>query len=161
MSTYIFSVPKYKDAKDNWLPAKKVTLVVKPVSEVPPGTVIKADVILVYTLRHVESGDTTYEEKDDNVLELTSQPVTRSVDLIPTREASSPEFGIFATTGSARDIALNVEEPGRYPVGLCFDTYNEAADFLTYLKAAMQRTPPGSVIPSLVLWSHPLRGSCF
>lgn len=141
MSTYVFSVPKYKDAKDNWLSAKKVTLAVKPVSAVPPDTVIKADVVLVYTLRHVESGDTTYEEKDDKVLELTSQPVTRSVDLIPTREASPPGFGLFATAGSARDIALDVEQPGRYPVGLCFDTYSEASDFLTYLKAANAKNP--------------------
>jgi hypothetical protein len=141
MSTYIFSVPKYKDAKDNWLPAKGITLAVKTISAVPPGTVIRADVTLLYTLRHVESGDTTYEEKDDNVLELTSQPITRRVDLIPTREASPPVFGIFATTGSARDIALDVEQPGRYPVGLCFDTYNEASDFLTYLKVANAKNP--------------------
>jgi hypothetical protein len=141
MSTYIFSVPKYKDTKDKWLPPEKVTLAVKPVSAVPPDTVIKADVILVYTLRHVKLGDTTYEEKDDNVLELTSQPITRSVDLIPAREASPPGFGLVATAGSAKDFALNVEQPGRDPVGLCFDTYNEASDFLTYLKVANAKSP--------------------
>ena len=141
MSTYIFSVPKYVDAKGKWLPAKKVALTAKPVSAVPPGTAIKADVTLIYTIRHVRSGDATYEEKDDEVLEKTAGPVTETVTLIPAREASPPGFGLFSALGPHKDFAVNATRPGRVPVGLCFDSYNEASDFLAYMKAANARTP--------------------
>ncbi|HTT75668.1 MAG TPA: hypothetical protein VMF50_06755 [Candidatus Binataceae bacterium] len=141
LSTYIFSVSNYVDPKGNWLPAKKVALKATPVSAAPPGTAITARVILIYTVRHVKSGDATYEEKDDNVLELTSAPVITTVTLIPAREASPPGFGLWEATSPAKDLAVNVERPGRGPVGLCFDSYNEASDFLAYMKAANAKQP--------------------
>jgi hypothetical protein len=141
MSTYIFAVAKYVDVKSKWLPPQKVALVAKPVSAVPPGTAIKADVELTYTIRHVRTGDGTFEERDDDVLEKTSGPVIKHVTLIPAREASPPGFGLFSTLGSYKDFAVNAARPGRAPVGLCFDSYNEASDFLAYMKAANGRTP--------------------
>jgi hypothetical protein len=141
MLTYVFSVAKYVNAKGKWLPGKKVVLDATPVSGVPPGTAITATVTLTYTIRHVTSGDASYEEGKQDVLELTSAPVTRTVTLIPAREASPPGFGLWETTGSTRDFVVNVARPGRGPVGLCFDSYNEASDFLAYMKAANARTP--------------------
>ena len=142
-STYIFSAPNYVDARGNWLPANKLVLKAMPVSTVPPETAITARVTLIYTIRHVRSGDATYEENDDDVLELTSAPVTRTVTLIPTREASPPAFGLWETAGPTKDFALNIARPGRGPVGLCFDSYNEASDFLAYMKAANVKNPSG------------------
>ena len=140
-STYIFSASSYVNAKGNWLPAKKVALKATPVSIAPPGTAITARVILKYTMRHVKSGDATYEEKDDDVIELTSAPVTKTVTLIPAREASPPGFGLWEATGPAKDFAVNIARPGRGPVDLCFDSYNEASDFLAYMKAANAKNP--------------------
>jgi hypothetical protein len=141
MSTYIFSVPSYFDAKQKWLPSRKVILTARPASAVPPGTAIKADVTLIYTIRHVVSGDATYEEKDDDVLERTAGPVTKTVTLIPARDASAPGFGLFAEVGPYKDFAVNAARPGRSPVGLCFDSYSAASDFLAYMKAMNKRTP--------------------
>ncbi len=141
MATYIFSVPRYVDAKGKRLPAKKVALTAKPVLEVPPGTAIRADVTLIYTIRHVMSGDATYEERGDEVLYKTAGNITKHVILIPAREASPPGFGLFPALGPHRGFAVNAARPGRAPVGLCFDSYNEASDFLAYLKAANARTP--------------------
>ncbi len=141
MSTYIFSAPNYVDAKGNWLSAKEVVLKATPVSTLPPGTAITACVTLTYTIRHVKSGGATYEEKDDDVLELTSAPVTKTVTLIPRWEASPPGFGLWETAGPTKDFAVNIARPGRGPVGLCFDSYNDASDFLAYMKAANAKNP--------------------
>lgn len=104
----------------------------------PPGTEVKANITLVYTLRHVKSGDASYEEKDDNVIELTSAPVTKTVTLIRAREASPPSFGIWDAN---QDLPLNIARPGRMAVGLCFDSYSEALDFLAYTNAANAKHP--------------------
>ena len=141
LSTYIFTVPTYVDEKGNWLPAEKVVLKAVPVAMVPPGKAIDAKVTLVYTIRHVKSGADTYEEKDDDVLNWTSPPITKSVTLIPSREASPPSFGLWETSGPTKDFAVNVVRPGRGPVGLCFDSYNDASDFLAYMKAANTKHP--------------------
>jgi len=140
-STYIFSVAKYVDAKGNWLPAKTLILTATPVSIVPPGTPVTANITLTYTVRHVKSHDDTYEDKKQEVLELTSTAPSKTVTLIPVREASPPGFGLFSAVGPYRDFAVNAARPGRAPVGLCFDSYNEASDFLAYIKAANTRTP--------------------
>jgi hypothetical protein len=138
-STYIFSVPNYVDTKGNWLSSKKVVLRATPVSIVPPGTAIVASVTLIYTVRHVQSGDATYEEKTQDILEKTAAPVTREVILIPSREAAPSGFGLWA---QGKDFPLlKIARPGRMPVSLCFDSYNEASDFLAYMKAANSRTP--------------------
>jgi hypothetical protein len=61
----------------------------------------------------------------------------RSAAIAPVPDASQAQRGI----APKRLVALDLKQPGRYPVGLCFDTYNEAADFLTYLKAANAKNP--------------------
>jgi len=75
MFTHVFSVDKYKDKKGKWLQPNKLSVADKPVLAIPPGNAMPAHVILIYTLRHVESGDSTYEERDDKLLNL---PLTRS-----------------------------------------------------------------------------------
>ncbi len=141
MFTYAFSVGQYKDSKGKWLPPRKLKIAARPVSAVPPGVAIHAQVTLVYTIRHVLSGDSTYEERDDKVLEYTSAPVTNEVELIAQREASPPWFGLVATAGQPRGFAVMIEQPGAPAAGLCFDSYNEARQFLTYLDAVKPRDP--------------------
>ena len=63
-----------------------------------------ADVELRYTLRHVLSGDSTYEERDDKVEELTSNGLPQTVTLIPARDASPAGFVLKAQGGAARQI---------------------------------------------------------
>jgi hypothetical protein len=67
--------------------------------------------------------------------------------------------------------------PGRARVGLCFDSYSGASDFLGYMKAANERTPgrvgelkPGFLVPpdpelvplmSVELTDLEVRARCF
>jgi hypothetical protein len=76
MFTHVFFVDKYKDKKMKWLSPNKLSVADKPVLAVPPGNAIPAQIILIYTLRHVESGDSTYEERDDKVIEFTASVVS-------------------------------------------------------------------------------------
>ena len=102
------------------LTAEKVTLIAKPVTTLPPGTDVKSDINLTYTMRHVLSGGDTYEEKDDDVVERTVGPISNKVTLIPAREASPPGFGLHLTTGPNMGFVVYVARPGRAEVGLCF-----------------------------------------
>lgn len=131
---YLFSAKGYTDQKGHWLPPAKVSFMLKPAAIVPPGTSIEADVFLTYTIRHVIHGGKTYEEKDDTVLERTVGPVYTHAVLVPGTQVP-PLFGIFLTAGSHRGFNVEITEPGMDPVPLCFDTYNEARDFLAYLRA--------------------------
>lgn len=140
VSVYLFSTSKYIDARGSWLPAKKVVLKATPVFIVSPSTAISANVILKYTLRHVTSGAATCEEKDDDVVELTPAPVTKPVTLIPEREVSPPIFGLWEAN-PYQDFNLNIARRGQRPVVFCFDSHNEASDFLAYMKAANTANP--------------------
>jgi hypothetical protein len=141
VSTYIFSIPKYVDGKGKWLPGKKIAAQDTPVSMPQPDTKIKATVALRYTIRHVMSGDDTYVEKQQKVLELTRTADPQEVTLIPSREASPPTFALWEGSGTYADFPVNIARPGRRPVSLCFDTYNEASDFLAYTRAANAKHP--------------------
>jgi hypothetical protein len=141
MFTHVFFVDKYKDKKMKWLSPNKLSVADKPVLAVPPGNAIPAQIILIYTLRHVESGDSTYEERDDKVIEFTASPVMKMVTLVPEREVSPRMFGLVATAGAFSGFAVNIKERGAPPVGLCFDSYNEVREFLTYLNAVHSKHP--------------------
>lgn len=141
VTTYIFSVARYVDAKGRWLPGKKISLQATPVSMPPPGTEISAAIALRYTIRHVESGDDTYVEKQQRVLELTRKVEPQEAILIPAREASPPTFALWEGDGPYADFAVNIVRPGRPPVSLCFDAYTDAADFMAYTRAANASRP--------------------
>ena len=123
------------------LTAEKVTLIAKPVTTLPPGTDVKSDINLTYTMRHVLSGGDTYEEKDDDVVERTVGPISNKVTLIPAREASPPGFGLHLTTGPNMGFVVYVARPGRAEVGLCFGSESEASNFLAYMRAANASHP--------------------
>lgn len=133
---YLFSVPKYTDNKKNPLPLKMLFLSRRSVAEVPSKTKTYAKATLVYTLRHVKSGDTTYEEKDDDVLELTVHSKPHKFLLIPEWETSPPTFGLFKIKGKHKNFYLDVKQPGRAPVPLIFDEYDPALNFLAYIRSA-------------------------
>lgn len=141
VSTFIFSASPYTDAKGHLLPEEKVTLTAKPLTTLPPGTDVKSEVNLTYTIRHVLSGGDTYEEKDDDVVERTVGPISNKVTLIPAREASPPGFGLHLTTGPNMGFVVYVARPGRATVGLCFGSESEASDLLAYMRAANASHP--------------------
>lgn len=141
MHSFTFSIARYKDSKGKAIPPDKLSVRVTPLASVPPGTSIDATVGLVYTMRHVISGDDTYEEKDDRVREITAKAAPVTAELIPVREASPPGFGIFAQSGRFSGFAVAAQRTGRNPVDLCFKSYEEASDFLAYLKSAASRRP--------------------
>jgi hypothetical protein len=110
---------------------QKINLTAKPVSAVPPGNLIKADMSLTHTIRHVMSGDATYEQKDDEVLDRTAGPVTKTVTLVSALERLHRASGYSRCLDRTETFAVNAARPSRAPVGLCFDGYSEASDFLT------------------------------
>ena len=128
VSTFIFSASPYTDAKGHLLPAEKVTLIGKPPTTLPPGTDVKSEINLTYTIRHVLSSGDTYEEKDDDVVERTVGPIPNKVTLIPAREASPPGFGLHPDN--------------RAQHGFCrFGSESEASDFLAYMTVANASHP--------------------
>lgn len=140
-STTVFAVTSYKKPatdkikKPGWQAPGDLEITSKQVSIPPPSfgrSGIRAKVGLTYTLRHVFSGDPTYEEADDRVQEITT--VTHpdsSVVLIPGRDAAPPMFGLHRHSDQN---ALKFVRPGKSPTGACFDIYGEAEDFLAYLR---------------------------
>jgi hypothetical protein len=136
---YLFTVDEFKDKKGKWIAPDKLKIARQPVWAVPPGTSIWADVSLRYTLRHVIQGGETYEEKDDQIIEYTANGISHRVGLIPIREASPLWFGLVGDNGQG--FALNIKNPETDAVGLCFDTYDSAREFLGYLKAANAMRP--------------------
>lgn len=133
---YVFYIPTYSDAKKHLLQPTNLFLIRKIVFGVPPNTKTSARVTLVYTLRHVKSGDTTYEEKDDDVLEMTDHSMPHTFLLIPKWETSPLTFGLVKITGQHKNYYINVKQPGRDPVPLIFDKYDTALNFLAYIRSS-------------------------
>jgi hypothetical protein len=145
-STTVFAVTSYKKPatdkakKTDWLAPADLEITSKQVT-IPPASYgrsgIKAKIGLTYTLRHVFGGDASYEETDDRVQEITATRPDTAVVLIPGRDAAPPMFGLHRVSDQN---ALKFVRPGKNPTGACFDTYEEAEDFLAYLRI-MHREP--------------------
>ena len=105
---------------------------------------------LTYTLRHIVSGDDTYEERDDTVIERTlheSEPVV----LVPGAETMPRAYSIVTKGGDG--AALQVELPahaGQHQP-LCFGSYDAANDLVTYLRLAGAASPASLGTARLVL----------
>lgn len=155
---WIFSVDKYQDVSGKLLDASKISLAWKKIATPPPsfGTDgIRANVGLTYTLRHVTVGDATYEEGDDSIEEITPASVTTPITLISGREVAPPIFGLFQTVGPLKGFAVKVQRPDNDPVGACFDTYEEAWDFLSYLRAINMASKPIVIAKSKLEYVDP------
>ncbi len=137
--TFMFSVDAYKDKKGTPIPPAKLSVTMKPILAVLPGTQIGANVSLDYTLRHVVSGDSIYEEKDDQIVEISERGPPQSVILIPAREAAPSGFTLRAFGGWRDKFVLNIEMPGRTPSELCIGSYEKAEEFLAYMKVNASR----------------------
>jgi hypothetical protein len=68
---------------------------------------ITASVKLTYTLRHIRHGNATYEDKDDEIDERTTELDPKSIALIPGAEVSPRTYSISA----ASDLTLAAERP--------------------------------------------------
>ena len=141
--TEIWQIGPYSDGAGKRLAPPKVKASPRSTLEAPPGSAIRADVYLNYTLRHVLGGGGSYEEKDDDVLSLTSGPVHRQVVLVPGRDVDTPGVKIVVPGGTHMGV-LNVRRPGADIADLCFGSSLEAMNFLRYV-----RTAPGGPPPSL------------
>jgi hypothetical protein len=128
---YIFSATTL-DSKGKPLPLAQAKLIPTPVIGLVPGTTIRADVALIYTMRHVIRGGSTYEERDDDVLERTAGPVHQVVDLIPQRDASPAAYALHLA--DTDEIVLAWLPLRRRSVSLCFGSPDAAQDFLGYLR---------------------------
>ena len=106
-----WAVRAYADVKGHRLRPRDLELVATDSAGLPPATSVKADVYLTYTLRHVISGDKTYEERHDVVREITAGPVGTEVTLISSREAAATGFGLVVNSrsGSRRRELLSVQ----------------------------------------------------
>ena len=138
---YVFAVGSYRDKSGKLLPPKKAALKVKPIFGVPPGHAIEADVTLNYTLRHIISGDATYEEADDDIQEMTNSSGPERVTLVSAREASPSTFSLVANDAKFKGDPIVVARPGYRLVELRFESYSQASDFLAYMKAADPSDP--------------------
>ena len=136
-----FTVLSYSDAKKRPLPIRKLELASITEMGLPPGHDIKADVYLTYTLRHVVSGDTTYEEKDDVVREITTGPVYQLATLVSSREASETGYGVMVGKSALARRRLSVSLQGGPAEPLCFGTRDEANSFIRYLRARALEDP--------------------
>jgi hypothetical protein len=136
-----FSVVAYSDSKKKPLPIGRLELARVTETGMPPGLDVKADVYLTYTLRHVVSGDSTYEEKDDVVREITTGPVHRRSTLVSAREASATGYGILVgQRGRARRrLSVSLQEGSAAP--LCFGSRDEAGAFVGYLRTHAAEDP--------------------
>jgi hypothetical protein len=138
----LFSVKgDYVDKKGQWAKPDSLTLdpqlvlVAKHVNPKTKPTPITATVTLIYTLRHILSGDDTLEEKDDHVAEKTLRVDTTKVVLVPGGEASPRAYSIVANHGNGATLLVQrPDAPGSEY--LCFGSYDAANDLVTYLRKA-------------------------
>ena len=135
------AVAEYLDSSKKPLPIRKIQLVGSARMGLPPGRDIKADVYLTYTLRHVLSGDTTYEEKDDVVRDITTGPVHRQATLISARDASEIGYGILVGKTGRTPRRLDVSLQGGASIPICFATRDEADSFIGYLRSRPGENP--------------------
>jgi len=149
----LVSVEGYKDKKGKTIPPKRLKLIYSTVLVPPPRSNVTAQVKLTYTVRHVTSGDGTYEEKDDTIQEITSTSVPSESILIPEREFSPMFFGLHVENDKT-DKVIGIMRPGREFVGMCFETYDAAKDFLSYLRTAGSKDP-SSVADSKIGFNGP------
>ena len=138
-----WAVRAYADAKGHRLQPRALEFVATDAAGLPPGTPVQADVYLTYTLRHVISGEKTYEERDDVVREITAGPVGTQVTLISSREAAATGFGLVVSSRSGSRSRVSVRERGGRPEQICFSGRRQAEELVTFLQA----TPVTSVGP--------------
>jgi hypothetical protein len=96
----------------------------------PPSIFGKAT--LVYTLRHIVTGDATLEERDDDIREETREIPNVRVVLVPGSDVVPRAFSIMLGEAPLMIIRGGATLPTR----VCFGSYGEAADFLGYLQTA-------------------------
>lgn len=130
----LFSIKDFKDNKETWLKPNKLVLNAQT-TKVPRGIDnIKAKVTLKYTLRHVISGDETYQESDDTVKEITRVTKPKDVTLVPANQVERPTFGLFATSGEFKEMPLYIKRQERQEsTSFCFSDYESAQALLDYL----------------------------
>ncbi len=138
--TVVSAIGAYHDKAGAILAPGHLALTQSLVLAPPPKADVKAKVDLTYTVRHILAGDGTYEEKDDRVQEITrTSAVANDTPLVPARDFSPTFFGLHAE-GSAHG-AVGILRPGGALTGLCFGTYDEAGEFLAWLRIAKPKDP--------------------
>lgn len=153
----LFSIKEYKDEQRNWLEPKKLALNTQ-ITKVPRGVGdIKAKVTLKYTLRHVTSGDETYQESDDIVQEITRTTPPKEFILVPASQVERTTFGLFETSGKEMPLFVQRQEHPKI-TPLCFSNYGNAQDLLDYLNRPRAKQP--AMIGSTTIgFSIPKNGS--
>jgi hypothetical protein len=116
----------------------QLVLIAKNADPEKPPTPVLADVDMTYTLRHVEAGDETLEEKDDKVTEYTTPAQSKRVVLIPGAEASPRGYSIIRPD----KVPLMIQRPeAGGPEVMCFSSYDAANDLVNYLQRVRATSP--------------------
>jgi len=149
----VFAVDSYKKG-DAWLSPDKISLTLKryavPHRNYAGGPYagkeiarvgIPANVSLRYTIRHVDGGGSTYEEKDDDVSEITQSTHVAQTSLITGRETITPLYALHVLSGDDSGYMLMLEPDGGDRASACFASYEEASDFLAYLRIKSAKKP--------------------
>jgi hypothetical protein len=144
---WLFSVKgDYFDKNGRWTKPTslaldpRLVLVAKHVDPATRPTPVTATVTLIYTLRHILSGDDTLEEKDDRVTDKTMRVETPGVILIPGGEVSPRAYSVIANY--AKGAPLMIQRPDAPGLeALCFGSYDAANDLVTYLRKSGAAKP--------------------
>jgi len=133
----LFSIKKYKDDKGKWLKPEKLEISAQRILAPRGLGDINAKVTLKYKLRHIVSGDETYQERDDRV-DYRTVTKTKEITLFPKSKTAVTTFGLF---GGPEGTAVFVNRPGYDGVALCFDSYENAERLLEYLRVGAGTQP--------------------
>jgi len=140
----VFSISgDYQDKDQKWVLPEKLNLKADIVYVATKPENIAAKMTLIYTVRHITSGDETIEEKDDTVQELTfvNEPVI-SV-LVPGRQVSPPSYALWGLEKDGRGpVPVYIARPtSSRNAPLCFNSYEAANDLLAYIQHGNQARP--------------------
>lgn len=126
-------------------------------SQAPPA--VTGTATLVYTLRHIVSGDDTLEEKDDTIYERTVQANDVQIVLVPGAEVVPRAYSVVEANSTNVPLMAMSAGSGR-PTKMCFATQDEASTFIAYLQHATSK-PESFAGATLVFTTaradHPLR----
>jgi hypothetical protein len=128
--------PDKLDLKANFVHA--VTIPVDSATKMPKD--LTAKMTLIYTVRHITSGDETVEEKDDTVRELTiiNEPVIAV--LVPGLQVSPPSYALWDNESLGTPVSVDRPTSSRTAF-LCFDSYEAANKLLAYIQRGNRVSP--------------------
>ena len=138
----VFSISGSYRKKNKWVSPEKLTLKPRFINVGVSTHDIDATVHLIYTVRHIVSGDNTLEDEDDRVREetITAEPIN-DVTLIPADEVAPPSLGLWLGP-PGKDFPVFVQGPEfSRAFALCFDSYEEADQLLAYLRKGNRTRP--------------------